>query len=86
MYEDECTKPHLSPQGGPGWSQTVPYMKPLARTSQDIPNVPDVEAVYVMSQSPRSKMSWDILVYPRMSKPWRHCKVPGPRCSEVSEM
>ena len=49
---------------------------------QDIPGCPRPGGS-VRSQSPRSKMSWDIRGHPGMSQTWRQCQVPESQVQDV---
>ena len=50
--------------------------------SGDIPGCPRPGGS-VRSQSPRSKMSWDIRGHPGMSQTWRQCQVPESQVQDV---
>ena len=50
--------------------------------SGDIPGCPRPGGS-VRSQSPRSKMSWDIQGHPGMSQTWRQCQVPESQVQDV---
>ena len=50
--------------------------------SGDIPECPRPGGT-VRSQSPRSKMSWDIRGHPGMSQTWRQCHVPKSQVQDV---
>ena len=50
--------------------------------SGDIPGCPRPGGS-VRSQSPRSKMSWDIRRHPGMSQTWRQCQVPESQVQDV---
>ena len=91
----QCQVPESQVQdvlGYPGTSRDVPDLEAVSGPrvpgprcpgiSGDIPGCPRPGGS-VRSQSPRSKMSWDIRGHPGMSQTWRQCQVPESQVQDV---
>ena len=94
----QCKVPESQVQnvlGYPGTSRDVPAMEAVLGPRVPGPRCPGISGDIlgyprhggsVRSQSPRSKMSWDIPGQPKMSQLCRQCKVPGPRYLGTSKL
>ena len=76
----------------PGTSQDVPDLEAVLSPRVPGPRCPGISGDIpgcsrpggsIWSQSPRSKMSWDIRRHPRMSQTWRQCQVPESQVQDV---